>query len=394
MRGYCNGWPTTHPGSNWPTGGCGADFPRNIASVAGLSSLGAPVPPPPKSPPRRQCTELELEARNFTQPSSTSWLVDRSVVSGLTNELPENGSRKNVPTDASFDVTASITACWRAAAREVGLRRVEHVLADARVDQRALAVHVLVSLLEPPAGPLVAPRLRRVRAVEPIRPDRLRHVHVDPAERVDQILEVAEVDDDHVVHVEARELVDRAEGELGTTDLERRVDLLRAVARDRHLEIARDREVVEAVVRRVGPEQHDRVGVHVARARGERGVVGAEHQHGRRVRSQEAALRRECRLRIRREPAVRVGDSALDREPAGDGPDDQEKHERAKGGSDPKSPARALRRRGAGTAIVGDGALAILRAPHTRGPHGWNLALRATAAVHAIGLLFPRHPAG
>ena len=89
-------------------------LPRNIARVAGLSSLGAPVPPPPKSPPSRQCTELEPDARNFTQPSSTSWLVERSVVSGLTNELPENGSRTNVPNDASFDVTASITACWRA----------------------------------------------------------------------------------------------------------------------------------------------------------------------------------------------------------------------------------------------------------------------------------------
>ena len=72
------------------------------------------MPPPPKSPPSRQCTELEPDARNFTQPSSTSWLVDRSVASGFTYELPLNGAFRNVPNDASFEVTASITACWRA----------------------------------------------------------------------------------------------------------------------------------------------------------------------------------------------------------------------------------------------------------------------------------------
>src|SRR6266568_4351790 len=104
----------TQPGPNGSVGGCGAERPRNIEIVAGLSSLGAPVPPPPKSPPSRQCTELEPDVRNLTQPSSTSWLVDRSVVSGLTNEPPENGSRRNVPTEASFDVTESITACCRA----------------------------------------------------------------------------------------------------------------------------------------------------------------------------------------------------------------------------------------------------------------------------------------
>ena len=41
-------------------------------AFAGSSSLGLPLPPPPRSPPSRQCTADELEARNFTQPSWTS----------------------------------------------------------------------------------------------------------------------------------------------------------------------------------------------------------------------------------------------------------------------------------------------------------------------------------
>jgi len=80
------------------------------------------------------------------------------------------------------------------AARHVGLARVEHVLADARVDQRALAVQVLLALREAPALPLRAARLRRERAVEAVRADRLRHVDVDPADRVDQVFEAGEVD--------------------------------------------------------------------------------------------------------------------------------------------------------------------------------------------------------
>jgi hypothetical protein len=86
----------------------------------------------------------------------------------------------------------------------------------------------------------------------------------DAAERVDQILEVGEVDDDHVVDVEARERPDRLDRERGAADLECSVDLLRAVARDRHLEVARDRQVVEPVMCRVGAQQQDGVGVSVA----------------------------------------------------------------------------------------------------------------------------------
>ncbi len=101
----------TQPGPKGSVGGCGADFPRNMASVAGLSSLGLPVPPAPRSPPSRQWTALPFDERTSTQPTPTSCAVLRSVVSGFTNELPENGMRRNVPNDAIFAVTASITAC-------------------------------------------------------------------------------------------------------------------------------------------------------------------------------------------------------------------------------------------------------------------------------------------
>ena len=41
-RPYWRTCPVTQPGPNGSVGGCGADLPRNIAIVAGLSSLGLP----------------------------------------------------------------------------------------------------------------------------------------------------------------------------------------------------------------------------------------------------------------------------------------------------------------------------------------------------------------
>src|SRR3989441_4148015 len=102
-RPYWSVWPVTQPGLNGPVGGCGADLPRNMAIVAGLSSLGLPVPVPPRSPPRRQCTEPALDARNFTQPSCASWPALRSVVSGFASDPPSNGTLTSVPGDVNFD---------------------------------------------------------------------------------------------------------------------------------------------------------------------------------------------------------------------------------------------------------------------------------------------------
>src|SRR2546430_17557807 len=108
--------------------------------------------------------------------------------------------------------------------------------------------------MEAPALPLVALRLRRGRAVEPVRADRPRHGDVDAAEGIDQILEVGEVDDHHVVDRDPGELTDRADRERRTSDLEPRVDLLGARARNGDLEVPRDREVVEAGGGRTGPK--------------------------------------------------------------------------------------------------------------------------------------------
>ena len=95
------------------------------------------------------------EERNFTQPSGVSCEVERSVVIGFTSEPPWNGSAASVPTDVNFESTACGHGLLARRAEEVGgLARIEQVLADARVDQRPPAVHVLRSLREPPAVPL------------------------------------------------------------------------------------------------------------------------------------------------------------------------------------------------------------------------------------------------
>ena len=90
-------------------------------------------------------------------------------------------------------------------ARQVVVRRVELVLADAGVDQGAPAVHLLLALAEPPARPLLAARVGCVRAVELVREDRLRDVDLDPADGVDHGLEVLEVDEHDVVRLQAGE---------------------------------------------------------------------------------------------------------------------------------------------------------------------------------------------
>ena len=176
-RRHCSAWPTTQPGSNGPVGGCGADLPRNIAIVAAvvLARADHRLPPPPRSPPSRQCTELDRR-RAELHPAELHQLAGATgrSSSGFASEPPSNGSLTSVPGEVSFDAIASITRLLARAARDVGLARVEQVLADARVDQRALAVHVLLALREPPALPRRAARLRRVRAVEAVREDRLR----------------------------------------------------------------------------------------------------------------------------------------------------------------------------------------------------------------------------
>src|SRR5579884_4316608 len=153
-------------------------------------------------------------------------------------------------------------------AGEVRPGGVELVLADPREDQGLVAVHVRRPLVETPAGPAQAPLPGGVRAVEPVREDVLGHVYGDPADRVDQLLELVEVDDHDVVDGQRPpdERVDRADGEPRPAELHGRVDLLLTVARHLGAQVARDREEDEPVPAGVGVEEGDRVGVLVAAA--------------------------------------------------------------------------------------------------------------------------------
>ena len=95
--------------------------------------------------------------------------ADRSVVSGLTRSSPMNGSRKKVLTPSPCSRCRRAPAAARVP-RQVVVGRVEPVLADARVDQRPPAVHLLLALAEAPAFPgRAAPGVER--AVEVVRDD-------------------------------------------------------------------------------------------------------------------------------------------------------------------------------------------------------------------------------
>ena len=108
-----------------------------------------------------------------------NWNVDRSVTSGLVElladerQLHERRDARHLAEDRAQDLLLALGP------RDVGVRRVEQVLADARVDHCALAAHVLRSLREAPPLPAVALGLRRQRAFE-LREDPLRNVDVMP----------------------------------------------------------------------------------------------------------------------------------------------------------------------------------------------------------------------
>ena len=102
-------------------------------------------------------------------------------------------------------------------------------------------------------------------------------VHLDPAERVDQVGEAVEVDDHQVVDRDAEEVLDGVDrrggvavGAVGVAR-QRGVDLLRAAVGDRREGVARDRELAERGQRRV--QDHDRVGARRPLALGAAGVL-------------------------------------------------------------------------------------------------------------------------
>src|SRR3954454_9700111 len=80
-------------------------------------------------------------------------------------------------------------------------------------------------------------------AAEAIRMDAAAQVHGHPAERVDQLREVLEVDLDDVVDLQpvAHELLDGLSGEPRAAERVGSVDLLSAVARNVRLRVAQDR---------------------------------------------------------------------------------------------------------------------------------------------------------
>ena len=90
----------------------------------------------------------------------------------------------------------------------------------------------------------------------------VRDVDLDPADRVDQVFEAGEVDDRDVVDVDAEEPFDRFDLQLGAAEGVGAVDLLRALAGDFGVDVARDREFAEAAA--AGADQHQRVGAELA----------------------------------------------------------------------------------------------------------------------------------
>ena len=99
------------------------------------------------------------------------------------------------------------------------------------------------------------------------RADGGREVHLDAPDRVDELAKAVEVDDRHLVDVDAEELLDRADGQLGAAGRVGGVDLVLRLARDLGERVARDRQLSEGAA--AGPEQHQGVGA-VGRAVGRR----------------------------------------------------------------------------------------------------------------------------
>ena len=278
----------------------------------------------PGSPPRRQWSALFVFARKYAQPSCMTWPGAEVGCEGLHDAAgPERQLQRG--SDRRHLVGRGLDHLLLAAGPvEVGLRGVEPVLPDPRVDERPLPVHVLAALAEPPAVPRPAARPVAVRAVERVGEDRPGHVDVDATDRVDQVPEAVEVDERDVIDVEPGQVLDRPQRERRAAELERRVDLGRSVAGDLDPQVARDREEREPVLPGIGADQHDRVGAARVAAPGLGAAVGAEHEDRRRRRGEQPVLARQLARHRRGHAGVGIGDAARDRHVARDEPDDTE----------------------------------------------------------------------
>ena len=240
--------------------------------------------------------------------------------------------------------------------REVRLARLEKVAPDPRVDERPAAVHVLRPALEPPARPPRATLGGGERAVEAIRADRPRNIDLDPADRVDQLLEAVEVDDGDVIHVQAGQLPNRAERQRRAADLIGRVDLPEPDLRDLDLQVAGDREVREPPLPGVGADEHDRVGAVGPLAPGSRAPVRPEDEHRPGRGDEQAVGRRELPADTRGHPLAGFLDAVRHGEVPTHGPRDEQRYEKEEREDDP-APAMSTtarrRRSGSGRRAAG-----------------------------------------
>ena len=243
-RGH--GWlaaGAVQPGANsWLAGaGCGAWLPRNICTTAVFCSLGWSTSWPPIDSGSAAEVALERARRPELDPAHRDQLVAPTGRSRAAwrCRARSTGRLKSDDGVTSLCIRACTTRCWRSVRVMSRVARVGGV-ADAGVGERVAAVQVDRALAEVPD-----------QAVERHRRDHLvRVVDRDAAERVDQVAEAREVDQHHVVHAQAGQPVDGADQQRRPAEGERRVDLVRAVAGDRHVQVARDREHRDQVLGR------------------------------------------------------------------------------------------------------------------------------------------------
>ncbi len=125
-------------------------------------------------------------------------------------------------------------------------------------------------------------------------------------ERVNEVAEAREVDQHDVVDRDARECAHGADRQCGPAERVGRVDAVVAVPRDRHAQVARDRELGDAVGTRIDAHEQDRV--RAARA-AVRPAVRPEHERRGGIGEQRSA-RSEGRSRARIDAVVGVAQRA------------------------------------------------------------------------------------
>ena len=260
----------------------------------------------------------------------------RDQVVGEERHPHEGRKARDLVADRAHDCLLAL------AARQVVLGGVESVLANARVDECAASAHRLLAGGEAPPVPSLTLLLGCERTVEAVREDRLGHVDRDAAERVDQLLEVPEVDDHQVVDLEPGEALDRLHGEVRAAELERGVDLREAVAGHVDAQVARDRQERGAASSRVGADEHDRVRALSALSSRPGAVVGPEEQRGRGIRDQQPALLVEGGDRP--EATVRTVERPGQREVAREAPDEREEQDEDDRDADSPGPTPTPRR--------------------------------------------------